>query len=150
MVRLLQRRQPGQDHVGVPGGLVDPVVDADHAVQVGRHLVELVAAGVDSTGLPATVISARIWPSPGVAISSARHDTGTWPSTSGAPRTRVPPAELGAPPSSPGIGCTVTDHAAARGNMAAGDVEVAGEDVDDVDEPAGQRAELLVAQPMRP
>ncbi len=48
--------------------------------------------GVDRTGLPATVNSARICPSPGVAISSARHDTGTCPSTSGAPRTRLCPA----------------------------------------------------------
>ena len=27
VVRLLERRQAGQDHVGVPGGLVEPVVD---------------------------------------------------------------------------------------------------------------------------
>ena len=30
--------------------------------------------GVETTGLPATVTSARTWPSPGVSISSARHD----------------------------------------------------------------------------
>ncbi len=41
------------------------------------------------TGLPAMTTSARIRPSPGVAISSARQDTGYWPSTSGAPRTRL-------------------------------------------------------------
>ena len=43
-VRLLERRQPGQDHVGVAGRLVDPVVDADHAVELGQRRVE--AAGV--------------------------------------------------------------------------------------------------------
>jgi hypothetical protein len=75
-------------------------------------------AGVDNTGLPATVISALIWPSPGVAISSARQDTGTWPSTSLAPRTRVRYLpNSGAPSSNPGIGCTVTDQAAGNGNM---------------------------------
>ena len=74
---------------------------------------------MDSTGLPATVNRARIWPSPGVAISSARHDTGTWPSTSGAPRTRVVHRpKLGAPPSSPGMGRSVTGQAAGRANMA--------------------------------
>ncbi len=61
--------------------------------------------GVERTGLPATVKSARIWPSPGVAISSARHETGTWPSTSDAPRTRVfQRPKFSTPPSRPGIG----------------------------------------------
>jgi hypothetical protein len=74
--------------------------------------------GVDRTGFPATVNSARICPSPGVAISSARHDTGTWPSTSGAPRTRlVHRPKLAAPPSSPGMGIVDTDHADGRGNI---------------------------------
>ena len=48
--------------------------------------------GVDSTGLPATVNSARIWPSPGVSISSARHAAGSSPNTSPRPRTRDGPA----------------------------------------------------------
>src|SRR6478736_5164878 len=110
------------------------------ASSVGSASSSLWPAGVDSTGLPATVISALIWPSPGVAISSARHDTGTCPNTSLAPRTRVRNRpNSGAPSSRPGIGCTVTDHAAAR------DVEMTGQDVDDVDEPASQAAELLVA-----
>ena len=53
--------------------------------------------GVDSTGLPATVNSARIWPSPGVAISSARHDTGTWPEHLGrAAHAALPAAEVSA------------------------------------------------------
>ncbi|MNF98179.1 hypothetical protein D3C84_810330 [compost metagenome] len=45
--------------------------------------------GVDSTGLPATVTSARIWPSPSVSISSARADTGNSPEYSGRPDTRL-------------------------------------------------------------
>ena len=105
-------------------------------------------AGVDSTGLPATVISALIWPSPGVAISSARQDTGTWPkhllgaADAGAEAAELRRAVLEAryrldrdrPCRRP------REHAAAL------DVEVAGQDVDDVDQPAGQAAELLVAR----
>lgn len=49
------------------------------ASSLGRTSSSLSPAGVDSTGLPATMISALICPSPGVAISSAMHDTGTWP-----------------------------------------------------------------------
>ncbi|MNE60564.1 hypothetical protein D3C80_1557160 [compost metagenome] len=45
--------------------------------------------GVDNTGLPATVISARICPAPGVSISSARADTGSSPPYSGNADTRL-------------------------------------------------------------
>ena len=92
--------------------------------------------------------SARIWPSPGVAISSARHDTGTWPSTSGAPRTRrLPPAEVRDATLEPGHR-EVGDrpHRGPGEHQPADRVEVAGEHVDDVDQPARERAELLVAQ----
>ncbi len=46
------------------------------------------APGALMTGLPAMVKSIRIWPSPGVPISSAMNAAGTWPSTSGTPETR--------------------------------------------------------------
>ena len=59
------------------------------ASSIGSASSSRPASGADSTGLPAIVMSARTCPSPGVAISSARHDSGAWPSTSGAPRTRV-------------------------------------------------------------
>ncbi len=45
-------------------------------------------SGTEITGLAAMVIRPRSCPGPGVAISSAMHDAGTWPRTSGAPRTR--------------------------------------------------------------
>ncbi|MCY1361131.1 hypothetical protein D9M69_477880 [compost metagenome] len=45
--------------------------------------------GVDRTGLPATVTSARTCPSPGVSISSARAATGNSPPYSGRPDTRL-------------------------------------------------------------
>ena len=44
---------------------------------------------METSGLPALVTSARIRPSPGVSISSARHETGSSPSASGSPRTRL-------------------------------------------------------------
>ena len=47
------------------------------------------ASGVETQGLPATVTSARTWPSPGVVISSARPTTGSSPNTSGRPPTRL-------------------------------------------------------------
>ena len=37
-------------------------------------------SGALITGLPAMVMSAFSWPLPGVAISSAMHEHGTWPS----------------------------------------------------------------------
>ena len=46
-------------------------------------------SGVDSTGLPAIVSTARIWPSPGVSISSRNVETGSSPAYSGMPRTRL-------------------------------------------------------------
>jgi hypothetical protein len=99
-----------------------------------------VTAGVDSTGFPATVISALICPSPGVAISSARHDTGTWPSTSFAPRTPgAEPAELRRAVLEPGNRLDGDrPRRRPREHAAASTVEVPGQDVDDVDEPARQ------------
>ena len=38
-VRPFQRRQPGQDDMGVPGGLVEPVVHRDHRVEVRQSRV---------------------------------------------------------------------------------------------------------------
>ena len=46
------------------------------ASSIGNTSSSLSPPGVDNTGLPATVISALSCPSPGVAISSAMHDTG--------------------------------------------------------------------------
>ena len=60
--------------------------------------------GVDSTGLPATVISARTWPSPGVSISSASVATGSSPRDLGqarAPGCASGPVVKPRPPGSP-------------------------------------------------
>ena len=77
VMSLLERGMSGEDDVGVAGRLVHPVVETDHAVEAVQRIVQTVTTGVDRTGLPATVMSARIWPFPGVAISSAKHDAGT-------------------------------------------------------------------------
>src|SRR5439155_200683 len=55
--------------------------------------------GDDSTGLPALVTSARIWPSPAVSISSASTLIGSSPPNSGLPETRE--RQRANPPSKP-------------------------------------------------
>ena len=59
------------------------------ASSIGSAASSRPASGADSAGFPAMTISPRTRPSPGVAISSARHEIGAWPSTSGALRTLV-------------------------------------------------------------
>ena len=53
--------------------------------------------GVDSTGLPEVVTSARICPGPSVSISSDSATTGYSPITSASPRTRVRPRAMRKP-----------------------------------------------------
>ena len=74
--------------------------------------------GVLSAGLPATVTSARICPSPGVSISSARHATGSSPNTSFAPRTRLCQRPIEWPRPRPGSPLVFEAPAAARVNIA--------------------------------
>ena len=71
--------------------------------------------GAERAGLPATVTSARTCPSPGTSISSASVATGSWPNTSGHPRTRLfqRPTKK---PGPPGRACL--RRWAASGNMA--------------------------------
>ena len=100
VVRALRGRRRRQDDVGVPGGLVEVGVDADHEPERRRAPCRAdPPSGADRTGLPATVISARICPSPGVSISSASAASGSSPSprdgprpgcASGRSRSRVP------------------------------------------------------------
>ena len=58
---------------------------------------------MESTGLPATVMSARICPSPGVSISSASATTGSSPKNSGSPRTRLRRRPKRTPRPTPGV-----------------------------------------------
>ena len=55
--------------------------------------------GWDNTGLPAMVMKARIWPSPGVRISSCSAPGGSVPQNSGSPLTRVCQRFTGGTPS---------------------------------------------------
>ena len=101
--------------------------------------------GVESSGLPATVNSARTWPSPGVSISSASTDAGSSPKSSGQPAHAAAPAAEArrAPGAAPGR--VLLARRGAREHRAALAVEVAGEHVEHVHEPARVRAELLRA-----
>ena len=88
--------------------------------------------------MPATVSSARIWPSPGVSISSRSAETGSSPAISGRPRTRERQASWWPRPISP----VPTASIAGRGeHRPARAVEVAAEDVEAVDRPLADRAE---------
>ena len=74
--------------------------------------------GVETTGLPATVTSARTCPSPGVSISSARHTTGSSPNASGRPRTRLFQRPSFTPLPTPGLPEVFRCAPAARVNIA--------------------------------
>ena len=104
--------------------------------------------GARAAGLPATVISARIWPSPGVSISSARHATGSSPKRLGRGRARGCSSGRSRKPRPcrrRAARCWRPRRGGQREHRAALAVEVAGEDVEDVDEPARQGPELLGA-----
>ena len=105
----------------------------DHEVErLERASQPAARSACDSTGLPAIVTSARIWPSPGVSISSARHATGSSPKTSGSPRTRLCQRPSCTPRPVPGLAaaCSAAPAAAFGEHRAARAVEVAGEHVE--------------------
>ena len=87
------------------------------------------------------VIIALIWPSPGVSISSASAAAGSSESASGWPETRLcqRPVRKPRPGRRPrGAGADRRQ----REHRPAGPVQVAGQDVDDVDQPAAEGAEF--------
>ena len=129
------------------GRLVDVDVDADHEVErLERALEPRRCSGVETTGLPAIVTSARTRPSPGVSISSASAATGSSPNDLGRPLTRLCQRPSRTPlPLARRAGRVALPGGGEREHRAALAVEVAGEHVEDVDEPARQRAELLRA-----
>jgi hypothetical protein len=98
--------------------------------------------GADSTGLVATVISARTWPSPGVSISSARQVMGNSPITSGAPADAgVAKRPVLTPRPLPGLPCGVAGKRGGLGKQGAARVSRwPVSDVDHIDQPAGCRA----------
>ena len=152
VVHVLERRQPGQDHVGVPRGLVEVDVDADHQRQLVRAPRRAAARWAPTApGWSPTVISALTCPAPGVAISSARQPIGNSPNTSGARDTR-----LGAPPDRDALaaarraGRVGGERRRLREHRAARLVEVAGQHVDHVDQPARSVPYSCVQVPIRP
>ncbi len=109
-----------------------------------QRALEARPPGVDSTGLPARVISARIWPAPAVSISSASAATGSSPPNSGLPRTRL--RQRAKPPSKPTSAESGSGSTAGVVNIeAARLVEVARDRVERVAQPRGEAAELLRA-----
>ncbi len=118
----------GRITFGVARRLVEVDVDAHHEVERRRARGR---AGRSSASTPRgcrrCVTSARIWPSPGVSISSARHTTGSSPKNSGSPRTRdVRRPKRDAPPlARRAAGVAVAGRRLGE-HRAAGPVEVAG------------------------
>ena len=100
------------EKAGIVQGLVGKAsFGEDKLVENIKAFVEAVARA-KPTGAKGTYIQR-------VAISSTRHDTGTCPRTSLAPRTRVCHRPNSAsPPSRPGWGWAVTVQTAGRGNIA--------------------------------
>ena len=96
--------------------------------------------GVESTGLPATVTSARIWPSPGVSISSSSVTTGSSPLNFRiVAHARMPTSLVNV------AGLAARQHVVRRSrpHCAAGFVEIAGDGIKHVDQPLTESAEGL-------
>ena len=74
--------------------------------------------GVDKIGLPPTITIARIWPSPGVEISSAIAEAGYSPSTSGCLPTREWPRPVRKPLPEPPAPRVFPLPATGNGNIA--------------------------------
>ena len=110
MVRLLERREAREDHVGVAGRLVEPVVDADHAVELVERGVEPVAARRRQHRVAGDREERADLP---VARASRSPRRGTTPARGRAPRARRAPASSSGRSSrprlsSPGIGRSVS------------------------------------------
>ncbi len=149
MVRLLERRQPGQDHVGVPCRLVEPKVNGDHRFQHRQDLVELVAAGRGQHRVAGDRDQRLELPVTGCGdlLCHTRHRR-LAEDLLGAAHPRTPATEFGDAALQAGQrlrgdrpGRRLREHRAARG------VEMACQNVDYVNQPAGQTPKLLIAQP---
>ncbi len=144
---LLERRGTRQDDVGMPGGLVEPQVHRDHRVQLRQRLIELVAArrGQDGVARHGDQCLQLPFARRDDLFEHARHRNLAHylfgPADPGAVAAEVGRAVLQAGDRLAGDGpcCRGGEHGAT------GSVEVSGDDVDDVDQPTGQAAELLVA-----
>ena len=105
-------------------------------------------SGVETSGLPAIVTRARTWPSPGVVISSARPATGSSPNDSGSAADAARPApDPHSLADRSAAGRVALPGGGEREHRPALAVEVAGQVVEDVDEPAREGAEALRRRP---
>ncbi len=147
-VRRLERRRSGQDHVREARGLVEVVVDADHALELGQRRLEarrvghaddrIAGDGEEHLDLPLTRRRDLLGEERGRHLAQHLGHTG---------HARRPLAEAARAV----LGGRRHPRHRPRDRLAphepAGTVELADDDVHHVDEPRRQRAELLVAQP---
>jgi hypothetical protein len=141
VVRALGGRGRRQDDVGVARGLVEVGVDADHEVQGVQGLVEPVAVGCGQhrVGGDGDEGPDRLAPlGRGVDLLGERGERQLALRLGVLTHPGVPAAEGEAVARSGRAGRAVGGRLREEG--AAGAVEVAGEDVEDVDEPAAERA----------
>ena len=146
VVRAVERRGRGQDHVRVPGGLVDVDVDAHHQVDVLERAAHAAGVGSAHDGVSgereerAHLTVARRVDLLGEARDGQLADCLRQAADAGAPAGHAHALALARSAARVGgAGSGLREHRAAR------PVEVAGHDVEHVDEPARERPELLGA-----
>ena len=147
-MRLLEGREAGEDDIGVTRGLVDPVVHADHALEHRQGGVEAAGLGRAAHRVPRhsdqgfeLSLAGRVDLLGQAGDRHLAHNLGG-PAYPAVPPAGFEPAGL--------IGPWQARHTPRHRlgeHEPTGHVEVAGKDVDHVDEPGRHGAELLVAQP---
>ena len=144
VVVALERGRRRQDHVGVPGGLVEVDVDRRHEVQAGQGPVERRAVGGRQHRVAGHGQHRADLPVAGRLDLLAQRRDGQLarrlgqPADPGAPHVEVPAADQ---PGADGVDRRVGEH------RAADPVEVAGQEVEAVDRPHAHRAEGLGRHP---
>ncbi len=134
-------RGRGQQDVGVAGGLVEVRVDGDHEVEGAEGRVEAVSVGGGQDGVGGEGEEGPDAPLPRGLDLLGERDQRQLPLDLGVVRDPAVPAAEGEPPAG-SRGARGGRGGGEREERAAGPVEVAGEDVEDVDQPVGEGAVL--------
>ena len=148
MVRNLQWRGSRQDDVSVPSGLVEPKVHCDHGVELRQHLVEAMPArsGQHRIARDGDQGSDLTLTRGGDFFDQTGHRN-LAEDFLGTTHPGLPSTELRQSTFQPRLWLRRDGpDRRARKHGTAGRIEVTGQDVDHVDQPAGQAPELLVAQ----
>ena len=147
-MRALERRRGGQDHVGVARRLVDVDVDADEQVEPGERALHPVRVRRRARG-----VAGERDQRPDLAVAGRLHllrERGgrELAERLGEAADAGPAAgELRRAAAARRAGRVALPGGGAGEHRAAGPVEVAGEDVEHVDEPGGERPERLGRRP---